>query len=201
MKPSDKQQINEKIQELKSNLQKLTASTNWESSALLRRRKQAIEHLISKISELSSTMAQSSAHESSSAQSVSTLNNQLSPISPNSKIKRVYVFVYQVMGSDMNKWQVSLDALTSSCIGRPVYQEEKQIKQWLLSRGQKQTDGYVICDVNEDYFLSVTVKDNIGQPLISLSQGAITQDSIRRFVHSDGAVYNYIKGKLVLVAA
>ena len=137
--------------------------------------------------------------DASSAQSIGELQTQMSPVSPDVNTKRLYVFVYQVMGGDLSRWQVTLDALTSSCVGRPVYEEENQIKQYLLSRGQKQTDGYVICDVDKQYFLPLSVKDSIGQPLISLSQGAITQASIRRFVHSDGTIYDYIQGKLVLI--
>lgn len=113
----------------------------------------------------------------------------------------VYVALYLANGDKLPEWERVLGLLSTKSIGRPIYQNENDVRAFIASRPMRTKDAYVVVHVKEgdiikprdrDYYN----KDRTGRPLLLVKEEAIKINNIVKFVHNTGT-YHYDNGRLV----
>ena len=112
----------------------------------------------------------------------------------------VYITVFQNNGQNLNQWELQLHSIERYLAGRPVYKSEEDAAKAIRLKGSQQSEAYIVVEVPGDQVQdSVEARqDKYGHKLVTLSQGAVTSDSIVEFVHGEQR-YRYQQGKLIPV--
>lgn len=113
--------------------------------------------------------------------------------------QEVYVSLYSAEGNNLNSWERILANLPKQLISRPVYENEKDIKNRLKSKEKKVNEAYVAIKINQSDILSIPAdkvqKDKLGVSLLSLKDKSLDSDNITRFMHMSN-MYHYHQGRL-----
>ena len=116
--------------------------------------------------------------------------------------QEVFIALYSTDGSKLHSWERILANLPRQMISRPVYNEEKDVKEMLRTKENKVNEAYVSIYVNQTEVLPVPSEkipvDKLGKALLTLKNNAIKLNNINRFVHHSGA-YKYANGRLTKI--
>jgi len=101
----------------------------------------------------------------------------------------VYVYLFNAQGSILKSWQklLSPGAMFEHSVNRPIYSELSAVEAMLREKPNIENHAYIIVAIkNADVLEANTetaLKDQYGQPLLRLRQGALKTENIKRFVH------------------
>lgn len=112
----------------------------------------------------------------------------------------VYIALYQSQGGNMSRWQEVVVSLVNYTMGRPIYDNERDVRAAIRLNDRNLNQAYVVVKVPSDAILSDTAEsartDREGRKLISLREAAIQLKNIVRLVHATGQ-YKLIRNFLV----
>jgi intracellular multiplication protein IcmQ len=118
----------------------------------------------------------------------------------NQNVTEVYISLYQSQGVNIHKWQEVIISLVRYSIGRPIYQDEEDVKAATRLTDRNPNNAYVVVRVNSDAILPDSIEqprvDRAGRKLITLQEGAITLHNIVHLVHATGQ-YKFVGNFLV----
>lgn len=120
-------------------------------------------------------------------------------IAQRSGLVEVFISLYLIQGSHINKWETLLYNIADRAITRPIYSNEADAKAALRGAVNKQNEAYAIAYIKaEDIFppSENSPHDRFGHLLLTIRENAITRDNITRLVHVSG-IYEYEHGKLI----
>lgn len=113
----------------------------------------------------------------------------------------VYLLLFHREGLEMKNWENLLMHLDRYCLGRPVYSKEEEARAFVRSKENQSREAYVKVYVDESMIVSSDFgqrKDRLGQPLLTLAQGAIRVDQVEQLVHLNKPYYFYKQKELVV---
>jgi intracellular multiplication protein IcmQ len=118
--------------------------------------------------------------------------------------QEIFVALYSSDGNNIHSWERIIINLPKQMISRPIYAEEKDIKEIIKTKENKINEAYVSIYVSQTDLLPLSVDktplDKLGKPLLSLKDKSLKLDNINHFVHQSG-VYKYFQGRLIKVPA
>ena len=129
---------------------------------------------------------------------VDDVEDFMNTLSPEETI--VFVSVFQFDGRNLLGWEMTLCALDSGSISRPIYSDEEKVKQLVMSKGLSLSEGYVVVKVLKKDILDIHPLDALGQEMTALKRGAVRLENIFRFVHYNQDQYDVKNGKLLKVS-
>ncbi|MCL5260514.1 MAG: Dot/Icm secretion system protein IcmQ [Gammaproteobacteria bacterium] len=118
---------------------------------------------------------------------------------PPSGYIQVFVSLYQVEGTNLQKWEQVLKSLCEHSITRPAYKDEEHVKQFIRSKADINHLAYVVTNIKpaDIYQLEQTPVDSFGHELLTLKEGVIKAANIVEFVHANKKRYFYRDNKLI----
>lgn len=183
-----------RISALKTLLEKVSAmfsSDVWSKRNLLKRKqKEALESLNNaqeKLNKLEEAISHEDGKQTADTMQASFSDNEM----------LVFISLHQQDGCNLTGWELTLCALESGSISRPIYEKEEQAKQLVSARAASLNEGYCLVKVQKGDVLPVERRDNLGQKLLSLRKGAVKLENVLRFVHFNQDSYSVVSGKLV----
>src|SRR3990167_1244297 len=167
----------------------VSSAGDWESSLFLRN---TIKPLMQIKSEAEVELAKLSKKAEES-------QNKETPLSENEA--KVYVSLFQSDGYNIGKWAMQLRSLDRYVVGRPIYGNEEEMLARLRARAQAAVnEAYVIVVVKKTDIQhpahGAAMKDQFGNPLVSLKEKALKFGRIAAFVHQ-GVYYQFVDGQLI----
>lgn len=136
---------------------------------------------------------------STAGESEEHMANLASRIALRSGQREVFVALYSSGGGQLASWERILSNLPRQMISRPIYANEKDVKEMIGSKENKLNEAYVSIYVHQNDLLPVdsekTPVDKLGKPLLTLKDKSLKLDNINRFVHVSG-IYKYVGGRL-----
>ncbi|MFZ0219926.1 MAG: Dot/Icm secretion system protein IcmQ [Candidatus Aquirickettsiella sp.] len=112
----------------------------------------------------------------------------------------VYIALYQSQGGNMNKWQEVVASLVNYTMGRPIYDNEADVRAAIHLNDRNLNHAYAVVKVSSEAILSDTSEqiraDRDGRKLISLCEASIQLKNIVRLVHASGQ-YKLVRNFLV----
>lgn len=134
-----------------------------------------------------------------SAENTKIASNLANRIALRSGQQEVFIGLYSSDGNSIQSWERILSNLPKQIISRPVYANEKDVKDLIKTKEKKINEAYVSIYVNRNDLLSLAPDkvpvDKLGRPLLSLKNKSIDLENINHFVHLS-SVYTYSKGRL-----
>ncbi|MCP0913198.1 MULTISPECIES: Dot/Icm secretion system protein IcmQ [Legionella] len=114
--------------------------------------------------------------------------------------QEIFIGLYSADGNNIYSWERIVANLPRQMISRPIYAEEKDIKEIIKTKENKVNEAYVSIYVNQNDILPLAPdkipRDKLGKPLLSLKDKSLNLDNINRFIHISG-IYKYAGGRLV----
>lgn len=114
---------------------------------------------------------------------------------------KLYVSLYQAHGHDLKKWANQLNSIGSYMTGRPVYQNEAEVKKIIRAKYAQISEAYAVVAVDQSNIIvnehATPRKDRFDSILVSLVPGAVVCDNILEFVHQ-GKRYYFHNDQLLL---
>ena len=114
--------------------------------------------------------------------------------------QEVFVGLYSSDGINIHSWERIIINLPKQMISRPIYAEEKDVKEFIKKKENKINEAYVSIYVSQNDILPLssekTPLDKLGKPLLSLKDKALNLENINHFVHQTG-IYKYSHGRLL----
>lgn len=111
----------------------------------------------------------------------------------------VFIVLYSSEGSNLSKWESTLQSISINATNRPVYKEETFAKAALRGAMNKQNEAYIACYVRQQDILVLPEEkrahDRWGNDLLSLNDHAVSVTNITRLIHISGK-YEVENGKL-----
>lgn len=112
----------------------------------------------------------------------------------------LYISLYQQDGLNMKKWELQLKSIECYLAGRPVYQQEEEVKKMIRLKLSQASEAYIVISakksaIQNDSFHPQRL-DRCGNPLVSIAAGNITASDILEFIHEDRR-YRFVDGKLI----
>ncbi len=116
------------------------------------------------------------------------------------KMKKLYVSLYAIDGSNLQSWERILQHLPNQIISRPVYENEEDAIASIRSKSNRINEAYAVIYVDPQYILPQSVEkisvDRLGKPLLALKDKAINLDNVDVFVHQSGT-HRFVSGRLI----
>jgi hypothetical protein len=100
----------------------------------------------------------------------------------------VYVYLYNAHGIALQSWQKMLSAsvLYEYSVNRPVYTDKTFIETFIRHKASKSQHGYLAIAIKQqDLFTLEGLKDNLGNPLVKVKEGAFKIERVLSFFHND----------------
>lgn len=112
----------------------------------------------------------------------------------------VYVSIFQMDPNDMLAWQATLNSIGEYSASRPIYLSEDHVQELIRSRPDPSREAYVEVTIKKSDILelqsgSKPVFDKFEHEQVSVRQGTIVPDNVKRFVHRN-KVYHFQEGAL-----
>lgn len=101
----------------------------------------------------------------------------------------VYVYLFNILGRKLSAWYhlLSQQALMEHSVNRPIYGRREHIEELLRSKQSLEQHAYLVVSVDpEDITMDMSdsvLKDNLGNPLIRVRQGALRLEGVKYFHH------------------
>ncbi len=112
--------------------------------------------------------------------------------------QKVYIPLFQVEGRDMVRWEVVIKSLSTSLVGRAVFEDESAVEKYIRERDKGTQDGYVIAWVSTEEVNKSKAMSTGGHTGIALSDHGFKQEDSLQFVHANSAVYDLRGGRLYI---
>jgi intracellular multiplication protein IcmQ len=174
---------------LKSLLQELLQTGNWEASLFLRTTYKKLAALYEKADSLSKQL-----------ESDQKLLNKDAWKEEQGYIK-VYVSLYQSDPYNLQKWQNTLKNIREYSVNRPIYLAEEHVQEMIRSKQASPNEGYVIIYIKKNDIIPAyagkMVEDKWGHELLTLRDNSLSPNNIIEFVHQ-GRRYSFQEGELLL---
>ncbi|AHE67908.1 Dot/Icm secretion system protein IcmQ [Legionella oakridgensis] len=117
--------------------------------------------------------------------------------------REIFVALYSSSGSSLSSWERIITNLPGQMISRPIYANEKDVKEIIGTKENKVNEGYVSIYVSQTDILPTspekTPTDKLGKPLLTLKDRALKLENLNRFIHMTGT-YKYVGGRLVKIS-
>lgn len=103
----------------------------------------------------------------------------------------VYVYLFNILGRKLSAWYhlLSQQALMEHSVNRPIYGRREHIEELLRSKQSLEQHAYLAVSVDpEDITMDMTdsvLKDNLGNPLVRVRQGALKLEGVKYFHHME----------------
>jgi intracellular multiplication protein IcmQ len=114
--------------------------------------------------------------------------------------QEIFIVLYSSNGNSLQTWERIITNLPRQVISRPIYADEKNVKEIIKTKPNKVNEGYVSIYVSQNDLLTTspdkTLLDKLGKPLLTLKDKTINLENINRFVTQSG-VYQYSQGRLI----
>lgn len=169
-------------------LDDLLQAGNWEESLLLRTVNKQIHQLREKAEKLLQ-------------EATSIEHDQHYQAQEKAGFVKVFISLYQTDGNNLEKWHLTLKALSEYSISRPVYFSEEHVNMLIRSKADIYREAYVVVLVKPVDIIHLaadkTAKDRFGNELVTLKVSAIKLENIVEFVHGRNR-YEYESEGLVL---
>lgn len=111
----------------------------------------------------------------------------------------VFIVLYNSEGSNLSKWESTIQSISINAINRPVYKDETFAKAALRGAMNKQNEAYIACYVRQQDILTLPEEkrthDRWGNDLLSLNDHAVSVTNVTRLIHISGK-YEVENGKL-----
>ncbi len=112
----------------------------------------------------------------------------------------IFVSLYNADGNNFKKWEKSLLNISGQSSTRPVYINEKDIRELVRSKEKKKNEAYVSILINQDELVSPpegkAPEDSMQHKLLILRDRALKVENIVRFVHQSGS-YRFRNNHLI----
>lgn len=188
-KQGDDNNLLEFNRQLVDDLDELLSKEEWEKSLMLKATYKRLKNL--------REQAQALLEEHEYAQQP----QQQSKEQLNEDETYIYIFLFQATGRNMSKWEDMIRTIPKYLLSRPVYAEEKAVRDRIKDRGDRKEEGYVKAKVKKDHIVSSYAgraeEDHLGNELVTIRESSISLDSIVEFVHANSKRYKFVDGKLV----
>ena len=113
---------------------------------------------------------------------------------------KVYISIYQGQGDNLNLWEAAVKNLPFSFLGRPAYDNESKVKNFMDSKVNKDVEGYAEVWIKEGGILDVpddkVTFDTLGNKLISLDKNTFDSSQIKFFTKATGAKFRFLNHHL-----
>ena len=133
-------------------------------------------------------------------QEVETATHLANQAALRSDQQEIFIALYSTNGGNMLTWERIIANLPKQMISRPIYANEKDVKDIIKTKVNKTNEAYVSMYVNQTDILFTeaekTPKDKLGKALLSLKNKSLILDNVNRFVHESG-VYKLTHARLV----
>lgn len=100
----------------------------------------------------------------------------------------VFVALYQVDGTNMEKWAYALSTIAFQGVFRPIYSKEEDICKMIQTKENRNNEGYAVITIQASAIV-YTAKENLdklGNTLIHVKPGSLQSKNVKRFVHLSG---------------
>lgn len=100
----------------------------------------------------------------------------------------IFVALYQVDGSNLDKWAQTLSTIAFQGVFRPIYGTEKAICQMIQSKENRVREAYAVIKIDPAALITSAKEnlDRLGNPLFHIKPGSLQSKNIKRFVHLSG---------------
>lgn len=114
----------------------------------------------------------------------------------------VYISVFQSEGHNIKRWELQLNSLRRHLLGRPVYENEEDVRKVIRQKLIQISEAYVAVAIKrsdiQNFAHQVKRVDRRGNTLLTLKESAVQPENIFKFVHQEEQYY-FSDSKLVLV--
>lgn len=107
----------------------------------------------------------------------------------------IYVYIFNAQGLAFQTWQkmVNPSVFYEYSVNRPIYSDKSQVEAFIRSRSNKAQNGYLSVAVKKSDILPIpegseASKDQIGNPLVKIREGALKFNRMQAFTYQ-GADY------------
>lgn len=112
----------------------------------------------------------------------------------------VYIAIYSSKGADISSWESIIKSLPQHLITRPIYADEKDVRDRLRNSANQVNEAYVSVLIPASAVIKLPQekarKDKLGMNLLTVRDNAINVNEITRFDHLSGR-YDISNGRLV----
>lgn len=195
MNPESKQSAT-LIKQLLEAFDKTISSKVWRKSLFLSAILTKIKELRAKVINLLASYEGKQASQGEISQSNSNQKD-------NPHIKPVYIYLYNVDGDNLRKWEKLLVNIDKQAITRPIYSHKEDVLKVIQANKSlsRKNEAYIIAQLNEQDILyndnNKASCDKLGHELISIKDKALNASHVQCFCHVSGS-YRFLNGKLVL---
>ncbi len=110
------------------------------------------------------------------------------PVLNNSDEPEIYVALYQVDGTNLDKWAQTLSTIAFQGVFRPIYGNEADICKMIQSKENRVREAYAVIKIDPNAIITAHKEnlDKFGSPLFHIKPGSLQSKNIKRFVHLSG---------------
>jgi len=112
----------------------------------------------------------------------------------------VFILLYNADGSNIGKWESTINSVRAQIMNRPVYRDEALAKAALRGAINKQNEGYIAAYVRSEDILQFSPekipRDRWNNELLTIHESGVMLSNITRFIHLSGN-YEVENGKLI----
>ena len=100
----------------------------------------------------------------------------------------IFVALYQVDGSNLDKWSQTLSTIAFQGVFRPIYGTEADICKMIQGKDNRTREGYAVMRIDPAAIIASPKEnlDKLGSPLFHIKPGSLQSKNIKRFVHMSG---------------
>ncbi len=111
----------------------------------------------------------------------------------------VYVYLYNAHGAVLSSWQHLLTpkVFYEYSVNRPIYKEKTDIQTLLRSKSNKTQHAYLTVGIKASHIVPFDVKDNLGNQLIKIKEGALSIEKLLSFTFNEQDYVLNAKGELI----
>lgn len=105
--------------------------------------------------------------------------------------REVYVYLFNILGRKLSSWYhlLSQQSLMEHSVNRPIYGRRSHVEELLRSKNSLEQHAFIAISVDpSDITMDMTdsvLKDNLGNPLMRVRQGALRLENVKYFHHMD----------------
>lgn len=100
----------------------------------------------------------------------------------------IFVALYQVDGSNLEKWAYALSTIAFQGVFRPIYSKEEDVCKIIQTKENRTSEGYAVITISSSAIVYSAKEnlDRLGNTLLHVKPGSLQSKNIKRFVHLSG---------------
>lgn len=132
------------------------------------------------IEEVTAALPDDVRHKINDDNASATLSDQNEP--------EIFVALYQVDGTNLDKWAQTLSTIAFQGVFRPIYGSEAAICKMIQGKENRTREGYAVIRIDPSAIIASPKEnlDKLGSPLFHIKPGSLQSKNIKRFVHMSG---------------